>query len=591
MAKKKMIRLLIIPFTLIITLSLLALTWFSFSTLKSFYIEETQKSLLSKSYILQSQVIPLLVDDQLDSLSLQKRCTEIGKVSETRITVMLPNGIVIADSEENPSKMDNHSSRAEMQNALSGLTGNSIRYSNTLQRSMMYLAIRLEHEGEVVGVLRLSVTIESINKTINALSVKILFALFIVAILAALTAYFISKRISQPLEELKVGAERFAKGDFENHLPISDSEEIAQLAIAMNIMATELDERIKIITRQRNEQKVILQSMVESVIAIDKSENILNMNKAAGELFGVDPEDAQGKSVYEIIRNAELQEIVIKTLKENKPHEGEITQSLQKEKFISYNSSILKGASGSVIGILLVLNDITRLRFLENIRQDFVANVSHELRTPITSIKGFVETLIDSGTDNKEDVEKFLGIISKQANRLTSIIEDLVSLSRIEQGSDVEDINFERANIFSVIQSSIQICEHKANKRNITIQLSGDESIEADTNIPLFEQAVINLLDNAINYSSQDSTVFVHLEKESNRFKVIVTDEGVGIESRHHDRLFERFYRADKARSRELGGTGLGLAIVKHISLLHKGAVSVESELGIGSTFTIEIPL
>ena len=586
-----MIRQLIIPFTFLIAISLLILTWFSFSSLKSFYQEETRKSLLSKAYLFKSQVIPFLIDDQADQSKFQQLCIQIGGSSGTRITVMLPKGTVIADSEEDPVIMDNHNSREEMKNALNGNIGYSIRYSNTLQRSMMYLAIPLEHEETLVGVLRLSVSTESTDKTLNSLMIKMIIAVLVIAVLAALTAFMISRRISQPLEKLRIGAERFARGDFDDKLPVPDSEEIAQLAEAMNSMASELDKRIRIITRQRNEQDVILQSMIEGVVAVDRTEKIIIMNSAAGELFGVDADLSKGKSVYEVIRNPELQDIILKTLQSNKLHEGEITLSVEKEKYISYNSSILKGASGNTKGTLLVLNDLTRLRYLEKIRQDFVANVSHELRTPITSIKGFVETLMDGGMENKEDTKRFLGIISKQVERLNSIIEDLLSLSRIEQDSGKGDITFENANIISVIQSSIDICEYKAKDKNIQIHLKGDESIDADINIPLFEQAIINLLDNSIKYSSQDSKVHVELLSESETIKVKITDEGSGIEKKHLDRLFERFYRVDKARSREMGGTGLGLAIVKHIVLSHKGTISVDSELGKGSTFSVCIPV
>ena len=436
MAKKKLIQLLILPFTVIFSLSLLVLIWFLFSSLKSFYLEETQKSLISKSHIFESQVESLMDGTPESSSKLQQVCIEVGKSSGTRVTVMLPTGVVIADSKYKPSEMDNHNTREEMRAALTGEVGYSIRYSNTLQVSMMYLAVPIIKSGKIIAVLRTSVTTESIDKTLNNLLYKIIVMVFLVALLATATAFILTRRISQPLEKLKLGAERFARGEFDIKLPLTESEEIAQLAEAMNSMASELDSRFKIITRQRNEQQAILLSMSEAVVAIDRDEKILIMNPAAGNLFGVNAVESQGKSLYEVIRNPELQEIIVKTLGTGEKYEGELILNVNKEKFISYNTSIFKGSSGKNKGTLLVLNDLTRLKRLENLKQDLVANVSHELRTPITSIKGFVETLSDGAIDNKEDAHRFLGIIEKQVNRLNAIIDDILLLSSIEQNKE-----------------------------------------------------------------------------------------------------------------------------------------------------------
>ncbi|MEA1980143.1 MAG: histidine kinase dimerization/phospho-acceptor domain-containing protein, partial [candidate division Zixibacteria bacterium] len=531
------------------------------------------------------------VDKDVDLSALQQLCVQIGDSSKTRITVMQLNGFVVADSEQDPDKMDNHSFREEMKNALEGNIGHSIRYSNTLQRSMIYLAIPLKHDSKILGVLRLSVTSESIDEALNKLLVRISLAILVVALLVAIIAIFLSKKISQPIEELRIGAKRFAQGDFKQRLPIPESKEIAQLAEAMNSMASELDKRIKVITQQRNEQKAILQSMIEGVVAIDNSEKIIIMNSAAGNLFSINSDQAQGKSVYEVIRNPELQDIIQKTSQSNKHHEGELTLNLEKEKFINYNSSILKESSGKSNGTLLVINDLTRLRHLENIRQDLVANVSHELRTPITSIKGFVETLSEGALDNKEEAHRFLAIIDKQVNRLNAIIEDLLLLSSIEQSNDKNEILLSDKSVFEVITSAIDICQHKANSKNIILSVECDNKLRGKFNAPLMEQALVNLIDNAIKYSPNDSQVIVKSSINNNQLEISVHDKGNGIDKKHFSRLFERFYVIDQARSRELGGTGLGLAIVKHIAVANCGSVRVESELGVGSVFIINISI
>jgi two-component system phosphate regulon sensor histidine kinase PhoR len=250
----------------------------------------------------------------------------------------------------------------------------------------------------------------------------------------------------------------------------------------------------------------------------------------------------------------------------------------------------LSGSQGEAVGAVIVLNDVTHLRRLENIRRDFVANVSHELKTPITSIKGFVETLLDGALDNREDAERFLKIVAKQADRLNSIIEDLLSLAKIEQSVEAADVQLEPSRLADVLQSAIDECGPKAAARGITMRLACADEILADVNPPLIEQAAMNLLDNALKYSEEGSEVLVEVVRRPAEIAIQVHDQGCGIEAEHLDRLFERFYRVDKARSRKLGGTGLGLSIVKHIVHVHGGHVTVESAPGKGSTFTIHLP-
>lgn len=591
MAKKKMIRQFIVPFAVIISISLLILTWFLFSSLKTFYLEETKRSLLSKSHIFESKVISILIDKDKDLQYLQEVCKQVGDSSETRITVMLPDGLIVADSEKDPKMMDNHNTREEMKDALTGTVGSSIRYSNTLQRSMIYLAIPLRHDNDLLGVLRLSVTSMSIDETLNSLRMKIALAILSIGLLAAIITVILSRKISQPIDVLRSGAKRFAKGNFTKPLPVPESKELAQLAEAMNSMALELDDRIKIITRQGNEQKAILQSMAEGVIAVDKSENIMIINKAAGEMFTIDSVQSQGKSFYEVIRNPELQDIILKTIKSNKEYEGELVFNLENEKVISYNSSILEDTSGNPIGALLVINDLTRLHQLENIRQDLVANVSHELRTPITSIKGFVDTLSEGAIDNKEDAHRFLSIIDKQINRLNAITEDLLTLSSIEQNNNESEIMLIDESVLEIINSAIDICQNKASNKKIELLVECDNSLTAKLNAPLMEQALVNLIDNAIKYSPIGSRVTVKSFINDDQLEISIIDQGLGIDKKHFPRLFERFYVVDKARSREMGGTGLGLAIVKHIAIANCGSIRVESEPGVGSVFTINIPI
>jgi two-component system phosphate regulon sensor histidine kinase PhoR len=291
-----------------------------------------------------------------------------------------------------------------------------------------------------------------------------------------------------------------------------------------------------------------------------------------------------------VVRNPDLLTLSQEALHGEEPVEGDIVLNREHESFLQVHATGLRGPDGERLGALLVLNDVTRLRRLESMRRDFVANVSHELRTPITSVKGFVETLLESPPEDPEDARRFLEIIHKQSERLNSIISDLLSLSRIEQEADAAAINFGEARLADVLAAAVTACAAKTELRPDRVSVDCPPDLRALVNSPLIEQAVVNLVDNALKYSDPDTPVRVAAEQSDGAIVIKVEDRGRGIDPKHFPRLFERFYRVDKARSRKLGGTGLGLAIVKHIVQAHAGEVQVESELGKGSLFTIVLP-
>jgi two-component system phosphate regulon sensor histidine kinase PhoR len=355
-------------------------------------------------------------------------------------------------------------------------------------------------------------------------------------------------------------------------------------------MAAQLDRRIKTVISQRNELETVLSSMMEGVIAVNNEERIIRMNEAAAGFFDCDPEICQGRDLQEVIRNSALQQFVRTALSSREPKEDDIIVHLNGESTLNLKSSPLLDANKESTGTLVVFNDVTQLRRLENMRRDFVANVSHEIKTPLTAIKGFVETLHRGNVDDPEEARRFLGIIQKHADRLSSIVEDLLSLSRIEQEDEGKIIKLEEGYVNDVFQSAMQICRSKAEEKNITIRPVCDEPIFAKFDTTLLEQAVVNLLDNAIKYSEPKSTILLKAQRNNSEIRISVEDQGIGIAKKYLPRLFERFYRVDKARSRNLGGTGLGLAIVKHIAQAHSGRITVESTLGVGSVFTIHLP-
>lgn len=589
MSKKRLLWQLYPSYLLITLLSLLAITWYASSSLRQFYLQQTASDLETRARLLEkhfSETIDLKKTKQIDSLS-----KELGKEISTRITIVLPSGQVVGDSKEDPRRMDNHADRPEIKKALAGQTGNSVRFSHTLQREMMYVAIPVKTDETIIGVLRVSISLISIDQTLQSIYKEIALGGIIAALLAAIISFLVSQRISFPLERLKDGAKRFARGDLKHKMPMPDTLEIGAVTKSMNQMAAQLDERIHTVIRQRNEQEAILASMVEGVLAVDSEERLISLNQAAADLIGIEPKESQGRSILEIIRNVDLQRFVKNALSSQDIIEGEIILSDITEKFLKAHGTVLSDEQGIKIGAVVVLHDVTRLKKLENIRRDFVANVSHELKTPITSIKGFVETLIDGAKNNPDDLDRFLNIIATQSDRLNAIIEDLLSLSRIEQGTEKAEISLERGKICEVIQAAVQSCDVKARNKKTKIDLTCPDDLMVNINAPLLEQAVINLIDNAIKYSGAESRVYISGFQTKSEVVIEVRDQGCGIAKEHLPRLFERFYRIDKARSRKLGGTGLGLAIVKHIAQAHQGRVSVQSTPGEGSTFSIYLPL
>ena len=589
MPKKKRLLWQLYPSYLLITvISVMGVTWYASSSLRQFFLGQTASDLEARARLVEKQIEECL--DPPDEKCVDLLCKKIGRRASTRITIILPSGKVIGDSREDPAKMDNHVDRPEFMQALTGPSGNSMRYSRTLEKNMMYVGIPVRANEQTLAVVRTSIPVTAIDVALKEIQIRIAGAGLVIALFAAALSLIVSRRITRPIEELRKGAESFARGDFQCTLPVSESEEIGGLAEAMNEMARQLHERINTIIGQRNEIEGVLCSMIEGVIAVDMDERVLSMNNAAARMFGCNASEAQGRSIQEIVRNTVLREFVTDTLSSEKPVERDVVLSSNGDLFLSGHGTLLQDAQGKQIGALIVLNDVTRLRRLEEIRRDFVANVSHEIKTPITAIKGFVETLREGAVKNPDDAERFLGIIEKHVERLEAIIEDLLSLSRIERGTEREENELVENSVKDVLDTAIQVCEVGAVARKIDIELSCPENLSAKMEPRLLEQAVVNLLDNAVKYSNEESSIRVEASQGEGEIILSVRDEGCGIEKKHLSRLFERFYRVDKARSRQLGGTGLGLAIVKHIAQAHGGHVNVESTPGKGSTFSIYLP-
>lgn len=577
--------------------SMLVVAWLTTTTGRGFYIDRLKEEVRERALLIEPTITTLSKGPERP---LEEFVRQTGRRAATRITVIDTDGVVLADSNEDHTLMDNHRTRPEVVPALAGETGFAVRRSRTLGESMLYAAIPVELKAPGHrGVLRLAIPNTSVEAMLTSLHWKMFGIGLAVVGLAALLSLYCARRISRPLEEMKRGAEKLTQGRIDQLVKINSehmSVEMAGLAGSINQMAEQINRRIRIIIQQRNELEAVFSSMADSVVAIDADKKIIRMNQAATQLFALPSEVVKGKAVQGIIRNAYLLEMIDFTLAHNSQQEQKVTLFNGTDPILLQTHAVpLRDEDNRSMGVLLVMNDLTKLNRLENIRQDFVANVSHELKTPITAIKGYVETLLDGAIDDRDNARGFLQIVVRQANRLDAIVDDLLTLSRIEDRADKNEIVLAAGAVGPVLEGALQTCSVHADEKNILVRIECDRELSAPINPPLLEQAVINLLTNAIAYSPQGSLITLGCAGSKNTrgeewVHLSVSDNGPGIAKEHLPRLFERFYRCDKARSRDQGGTGLGLAIVKHIAQAHNGTVEVESVLGRGATFTITLP-
>lgn len=590
--KKRLLWQIFPSYVLIALLALVAFYWNVSILVDQFFTDQTRQTLEHRA-LLAAQILSDPID-KADLAFIDRLCKKMGQDVGMRITVIENTGRVLGESNADPASMDNHADRPEVQQALAGNVGYSERRpSATLKQRMIYVAVPILCRNQVVAVVRTSVPLTAIEQALHSLRHHFVQYSLLIVLGLALVSLGLAWKWSQPLALLQKGAEQFAQGNLKHRLDAAGGSEIADIARTLNTMAEQLDQRIQAAGRFQHEQQAIFAAMQEGLIAFDTQGRCLTFNTAAVKMLKLDPTKTRGLSVGELIRDNHLQQFIQKSLDSSQPGEEAILMlgANQTEVFLQARSSPLLGNDSELIGALIVLNDITRLYQLEQVRRDFVANVSHELKTPITSIQGFVETLQDGAIDSPADARRFLGIIERQAERLNSIIEDLLLLCELEQDGQVAHISFESCRIKDVLGEAVELCRYKAAQRQVQIHLDCQPDLMAKVNASLLVQAVLNLADNAVKYSSPGGQVSMAAISEEGNLVIRVQDFGCGIAAEHQARIFERFFRVDKARSRQLGGTGLGLAIVKHIAQYHKGSVSVQSIPGKGSTFTLTLPL
>ena len=553
----------------------------TYQRIKTNLIKQTD---LAKSYLEED------FTQDVQSYKLDTIADRIGKILNLRVTIIGLDGAVWGDSElddKELTEVENHLYRPEVQQALKSEFGENRRFSTTIKKGMLYVAV-LYGKKEAQGIVRLSIPLLEIELISNRLKKLHLVAFIFAFILAVIMSFAISVLISKPIKEISQFAQGIAEGDFSKKVPVSTNDEISDLAKAFNYMSEQIKLRIEEVTSSKLRLEAVLLSMFEGVMVVDLEGAILLMNQTLKDFLLI-RENPVGRKPLEVIRNIEIQEIADSTLQiKQSVQSRQITLLLPQEKILLVHATPIVW-EGKPEGAVLVFHDITNLRKLEKIRQDFVANVSHELRTPVSSIKGYAETLLEGALEDKENARDFLKIIYSDSDRLAKLINDLLDLTKIE--SEKLKMELRPCVIRPVVERVVSGVNKQAKDSSITIKMDIPRELP---NILADEvriaQVLLNLIDNAIKYNKEKGLVIISAKEKDGFIQIDVSDTGVGIPEEDLPRLFERFYRVDKARSRELGGTGLGLSIVKHIIQEHQGEISVQSVLGQGSTFSFTIP-
>ncbi len=577
-------------FCFAVVLALSAGYFYLDSHLKYFVESNLRKNVL-RQITLGKELLETHLQAKTGPLDFQELSLKIGKALGLRVTIIARDGKVLGDADltrEQLVAVENHANRPEVIEALKNGSGVSKRFSYTVQKDMLYTAIPFGKE-KTEGILRFSVPLLDIELLQSKMRRVVGVSVAGILLLSLGLTFLVSVFVSRPLLEMSAIAKLMAGGDFSRKASIYFKDEIGELSQALNAMSDEIKDKIEKINSEKAKLDLVLSSMFEGVIVTGADEKILLMNPSLRKLFFIES-NPEGKMVLEVVRNTAVEDMIARIItgKQQLATE-EIAVHAPEEKILKVNGVPIM-RNNKLEGAILVFHDITELRRLEKMRQDFVANVSHELRTPISSIKGYAETLLDGALADKDNAKEFISIICQDADRLASLINDLLDLSKIESGK--LKMSFEALDPGVLIKRAITVIDNQAKAKSISLKVNIPQSlpkIKADET--RFSQVMINLLDNAIKYSAEGSVAVISAQVVDNVLQIDLSDTGIGISEEDLPRIFERFYRADKARSRELGGTGLGLSIVKHIVSAHGGQVWVKSKLGVGSTFSFTIPL
>ncbi|HFK0160762.1 TPA: two-component system histidine kinase PnpS [Listeria monocytogenes] len=563
---------------------------FSGELMKSTYLNMKENQLEDDAKILLQTTNMENLDLDKDAATIQKSFDPLGEDIDARITVIDSKGDVVADTKKDPEKLDNHMNRPEVTDILKKgeSVGISIRESDSLGYSMLYVAVPVKHQSKTDGVLRISISLESVDAAVAKLWGNLALIFGIALVIIAAISVFIARKITRPVREIIEVSTDLANHKYDSRIHGKISGELQDLSISVNTLAESLETQMFEIKQNEQRLNAIVQNLVSGVMLINVDKQVIMTNRTMYQILG--ETEITGKPFYEVIKSFALSQLIEATFETKTIQQKEIILYFPREMILDASVSPILGENGEITGIILLLHDITQIRHLENVRSEFVTNVSHELKTPVTALKGFAETLLDGAMYDEMLLKKFLTIIKEESDRLHRLIMDILALSRIEQNPVPE--NVELVEVDDVIEQSARTIFEMATEKNIQVIIPEKTipSVTIETDRDKLQQILINLLSNAINYTPVDGKVEVKLIEQEAEVIIEVTDNGIGIPAKDIDRVFERFYRVDKARSRHSGGTGLGLSIVKHLVENCGGRIEVESQEEVGSTFRVTLP-
>jgi two-component system phosphate regulon sensor histidine kinase PhoR len=521
----------------------------------------------------------------VSSSQLETWAHDAAARAQAAVTIFSAPGLVLAESNHDPENLDNSAGSPEVRQALAEGIGMAVRRSATLDRNLSYVAMRIDYAGQP-AVLRLAMPLDEVDAAVAEVRRRILEAAAIAALGALLVAYFFSRSLTGRIQRLKTFSERLLdSGPAEEPLPAAD-DELGALGRSVTVMSSRIHDLIGRLKLESAQREAILLSMVEGVLAVDRDLYVISCNSAFARVAGASYPLPVRLPLVELVRDPELIGRVHQVLQTGEAQKHRVELRAPEKR--SFEVQVTPWSTGSGRGAIVLLHDITDLERLERVRKDFVANVSHELRTPLTAIQGFAETLLDGALEDFENNRRFVEIIHAQATRLSNIASDLLALSELDSGKTAAP---EAVSIRSVLDSALLSVEVEARARNVAVRLGRIEHFEVLGQKTRLEQVLVNLLDNAVKFNRPGGNVQVEALRLDGTGRIVISDTGIGIPSEDLPRIFERFYRVDKARSRAVGGTGLGLSIVKHAIENMGGTVLAESHLGKGSVFSIQLPV
>jgi len=588
---------------LLVGVSVTAAGIFMVKSFENRHLEELQDNMIREMNLILSYTEWTAGEPAALFAEYTQHARQIKRDTGMRVTFIRGDGAVLGDSDHDAASMENHADRPEVMAAKAHGIGREIRRSDTLKENMMYVAMAVDPQRGDSDVIRLAMSLSDVEASIRELWIVLITGLLVLFVIVAAVSYRIALGLTKPLEQITRVAKRIKNMDYVARVAVHKNDEVGELASAINSMADSLQEQMQRIRENESQLESVLDNMQSGIVMIDRNGSVVLLNRMAEEVLGFSARELVGRHYAGAKQQYELIQLIQEGLERREHLHDEITFYFPEERLLELNLVPIFQDGQEFTGVLLVLQDVSAIRRLERMRSEFVANVSHELKTPIAAVKGFAETLLGGAVNDQATAQQFLQIIYDESERLNRLIGDILELSKVE--SRRVPLQFSPVDLTPFMRKTLELLAPEAKRKDIRLELQAEEGLYVEADEDRLRQIVMNLLSNGINYTPEGGRVSVRIEPvtsgrpaagagphgEYDRIRIWISDTGIGIPKKDLPRIFERFYRVDKARSRSSGGTGLGLSIVKHLVELHRGTITVESTVGAGSTFMIELPV